>query len=47
MEIIFVEQYTNVWMPDLQNMRAAGVNAIKLYAGDPELNAGTPGSSGN
>ena len=28
-------------------MRAAGVNAIKLYAGNPGLNAGAPGSAGN
>ena len=34
-------------MPDIQNMRAAGVNAIKLYAGNPALNAGEPGSAGN
>jgi hypothetical protein len=43
----FVPQYTNVWTPDIQSMRAAGVNAIKLYAGNPALNAGAPGSSGN
>jgi hypothetical protein len=28
-------------------MRTAGVNAIKLYAGNPGLNAGAPGSAGN
>lgn len=43
----FVPEYSNVWTPDLQNMRAAGVNAIKLYAGNPGLNAGAPGSGGN
>ncbi len=43
----FVPQYANVWTPDIQNMRAAGVNAIKLYAGNPALNALGPGSSGN
>ena len=43
----FVSEYQNVWMPDIQNMRAAGVNAIKLYAGNPALNAGAPGSAGN
>ena len=43
----FVPGYENVWMPDIQNMRAAGVNAIKLYAGNPALNAGAPGSAGN
>ena len=43
----FVPQYSNVWMPDVESMRAAGVNAIKLYAGNPALNAGEPGSAGN
>ena len=43
----FVPEYSNVWTPDIQNMRAAGVNAIKLYAGNPGLNAGAPGSAGN
>jgi hypothetical protein len=43
----FVPEYQNVWMPDIQNMRAAGVNAIKLYAGNPALNAGQPDSAGN
>ena len=37
----FVQEYANVWTPDIQSMRAAGVNAIKLYAGNPALNAGT------
>jgi len=40
-------EYMNVWLPDIESMRAAGVNAIKLYAGNPALNAGAPGSSGN
>ncbi|HEY5952844.1 MAG TPA: hypothetical protein VIT18_00690 [Terrimicrobiaceae bacterium] len=43
----FVPEYSNVWTPDLQSMRAAGVNAIKLYAGNPGLNAGGPGTAGN
>ena len=43
----FVPEYSNVWTPDIQSMRAAGVNAIKLYAGNPALNAGQPGSAGN
>jgi hypothetical protein len=28
-------------------MRAANINVIKLYAGNPDLNAGAPGSAGN
>ena len=28
-------------------MRQAGINVIKLYAGNPELNAGEPGTAGN
>ena len=36
----FVPEYSNVWTPDIQNMRAAGVNAIKLYAGNPGLMPG-------
>ena len=43
----FTPEYMNVWLPDIKSMRAAGVNAIKLYAGNPALNAGAPGSSGN
>ena len=43
----FVLEYSNVWTPDLTSMRAAGVNAIKLYAGNPGLNAGNPGTAGN
>jgi len=40
----FVLNYRNVWKPDLAMMRAAGINAIKLYAGNPHVNAGPPGS---
>jgi hypothetical protein len=40
----FVLNYGNVWKPDLTMMRAAGINAIKLYAGNPHVNAGPPGS---
>jgi len=43
----FVPNYSNVWMPDIDNMRNAGVNVIKLYAGNPDLNAGAPGTGGN
>ena len=43
----FVPNFANVWKPDLDKMRAAGINVIKLYAGNPVLNAGAPGSSGN
>ena len=43
----FVPDYENVWKPDIDKMRAAGVNVIKLYAGNPGLNAGAPGSGGN
>jgi hypothetical protein len=43
----FVPEYSNVWTPDIESMRAAGVNAIKLYAGNPGLNAGQPNSAGN
>jgi hypothetical protein len=43
----FVPNYANVWKPDLDAMRAAGVNVIRLYAGDPALNAGSPDSAGN
>jgi hypothetical protein len=43
----FVPNYSNVWTPDIQSLRAAGVNAIKLYAGNPGLNAGQPGTAGN
>lgn len=43
----FIPYYKNVWKPDVDNMRAAGVNMIKLYAGNPDLNAGAPGSAGN
>ena len=43
----FISYYANVWKPDVDNMRAAGINVIKLYAGNPDLNAGAPGTSGN
>ncbi|MGA7129496.1 MAG: hypothetical protein WBZ19_24495, partial [Chthoniobacterales bacterium] len=43
----FIPYYKNVWKSDVDNMRAAGVNMIKLYAGNPDLNAGNPGTAGN
>ena len=43
----FIPYYANVWKPDVDNMRAAGINVLKLYAGNPDLNAGAPGTSGN
>jgi hypothetical protein len=43
----FVPAYANVWKPDIDKIRQAGINVIKLYAGDPDTNAGAPGSSGN
>ena len=43
----FIPYYANVWKPDIDKIRAAGVNVIKLYAGNPKLNAGQPGSAGN
>jgi hypothetical protein len=43
----FIPRYANVWKPDIDNIRAAGVNVIRLYAGDPALNAGAPGTAGN
>jgi hypothetical protein len=43
----FIPYYANVWKPDVDKMRAAGINVIKLYAGNPDLNAGAPGSAGN
>src|ERR1051326_3141343 len=43
----FVPAYANVWKPDIDKMRQAGINVIKLYAGDPDRNAGAPGSGGN
>lgn len=43
----FTPAYANVWKPDIDKMRQAGVNVIKLYAGDPDTNAGNPGSNGN
>jgi hypothetical protein len=43
----FVPNYENVWKQDIDKIRQAGVNVIKLYAGNPDLNAGAPGSGGN
>ena len=43
----FIPYYANVWKPDIDKMRQAGINVIKLYAGNPELNAGEPGTAGN
>ncbi len=43
----FVPNYANVWRPDIDKIRQAGVNVIKLYAGNPDLNAGAPGTAGN
>jgi hypothetical protein len=43
----FIPYYANVWKPDIDKMREAGVNVIKLYAGNPILNAGGPGTAGN
>jgi hypothetical protein len=42
----FIPYYENVWKADIDLMRAAGVNSIRLYAGNPDRNAGAPGSSG-
>jgi hypothetical protein len=43
----FIPYYANVWKPDLDKMREAGINVVKLYAGNPDLNAGAPGTAGN
>ena len=43
----FIPYYANVWKPDVDKIREAGVNVIKLYAGNPDLNAGAPGTAGN
>ena len=43
----FVPNFTNVWKPDIDKIREAGINVIKLYAGNPDLNAGAPGTAGN
>jgi hypothetical protein len=43
----FIPYYENIWKSDIDLMRAAGVNSIRLYAGNPDLNAGAAGSSGN
>src|SRR5260370_11137199 len=41
----FIPYYANVWKPDIDNIRAAGVNVIKLNAANPDLNAGAPGTA--
>jgi hypothetical protein len=43
----FIPYYANVWKPDVDKMREASINVIKLYAGNPALNAGAPGTAGN
>jgi hypothetical protein len=43
----FIPYYANVWKPDLDKIRETGINVIKLYAGNPDLNAGAPGTAGN
>jgi hypothetical protein len=43
----FVTGFKNVWKTDIDKIRAAGVNVIRLYAGNPDVNAGAPGSAGN
>jgi hypothetical protein len=43
----FVPNYANVWKPDIDKIREGGVNVIKLYAGNPDLNWGAPGTAGN
>ncbi len=43
----FIPYYANVWKPDIDKMREAGINVIKLYAGNPNHNAGEPGTAGN
>jgi hypothetical protein len=43
----FTPNFANVWKPDIDKMREAGINVIKLYAGDPGKNAGQPDSGGN
>jgi hypothetical protein len=43
----FIPYYANVWKPDVDKIREAGINVIKLYAGNPDLNAGAPGSAGS
>jgi len=42
----FTKKYEKVWKWDLDKMREAGVNSIRLYAGDPITNAGQPGTAG-
>jgi len=43
----FVPNYANVWRPDIDKIRQAGVNVIKLYAGNPDLNWVAAGTAGN
>lgn len=43
----FTAPFSNVWNYDVDRIREMGVNTIKLYAGNPGLNAGAPGSAGN
>jgi hypothetical protein len=43
----FIPYYANVWKPDLDKIRETGINVIKLYAGNPDLNAGAPETAGN
>lgn len=43
----FTAPFSNVWGYDIDRMREMGANTIKLYAGNPGLNAGAPGSAGN
>src|SRR5258708_9373613 len=43
----FIPYYANVWKPDIDKIRAAGVNVIKLFAGNPNLNAGAPATARN
>jgi len=43
----FIPYYANVWKLDLDKMREAGINVIKLHADNPDLNASAPGSAGN
>lgn len=43
----FVSSFSSTWKPDIDKIRASGANVIKLYAGNPALNAGAPGTCGN
>jgi len=42
----FVPTYANVWKSDIDNIRGAGVNVIKLYAGNPDLKPARPAPQG-